>query len=706
VPQDRDDARRRALVEASVVVAVAALIAAVYLSFAHYGFDVLEEGYFLHSAQRLLEGELPYRDFNTPYTPGVFYVYAWVIEHFGSNVVLLRSIQVVARFALMLALYVAGRQVTSPFYAALPPALIIGMDTVPGVWSLHPGWLTTPCALLAVIAIARYTRGGGVWWLALTGVAAGVGFAFKQNLAAYGLMAALWLLVVCERRLLPLPWGRHVGSPALRWGFRTARAGVQAAALVLLPLVPAMIALPYMSGVVIGALIAPLVAVSLLGLWRIVRDAGRTPVTYGRELAFYVRPLVVLACFGAVTAAWFLPFYSAIGDRADLLGPLFGRIEQTGYYLGMLPPGLAHLRVVAVALLPAAVLPALGLTRLWGRLGVALALAGAAVVVAWTAIESWTRGRPWNAFDWLLDLRGLARSAGTIPGEGPYSLGELILYLPSLAFWVGLVVLITSRNRRGLKEDLVPLWYLAAGAALLFNQYPRMDSIHLLWSGGMLFVVGAAAVERWEGLARRLAPALARGSGTVALRLALVVLPLVAALPTVIVRFEYAGQFFRPVAAPEELTRREGPYGLLRLNVDADEGRVWLPGKDALMYQEMVSFLHSRTTLGEPIFAYPAIPGIYYLAARWNPTPFDHLFPGIASDADQREIVRQLERVNYIVWDDAGAHYWVTPGVNAPVTEYIVNNFRIERFFGQYAVLSREAVIDWGEPLYYPLPSA
>jgi hypothetical protein len=192
----------------------------------------------------------------------------------------------------------------------------------------------------------------------------------------------------------------------------------------------------------------------------------------------------------------------------------------------------------------------------------------------------------------------------------------------------------------------------------------------------------------------------------VALRLALVVLPLVAALPTMIVRFEYAGQFFRPVAAPEELTRSEGPYGLLRLDVDADEGHVWLPGKDALVYEEMVSFLHSRTTVGEPIFAYPAIPGIYYLAQRWNPTPFDHLFPGIASDADQREIVRQLERVNYIVWDDAGAHYWVTPGVNAPVTEYIVNNFRIERFFGQYAILSREAAIDWGEPLYYPLPNS
>jgi hypothetical protein len=67
-------------------------------------------------------------------------------------------------------------------------------------------------------------------------------------------------------------------------------------------------------------------------------------------------------------------------------------------------------------------------------------------------------------------------------------------------------------------------------------------------------------------------------------------------------------------------------------------------------------------------------------------------------------MVRELERVNYVIWDDAGAHFWVWPGVNAPVTEYIRSNYRIERFVGQYAILSRQAVVDWGEVLYYPLP--
>ena len=109
MPHVRDAAPRQVAAEAGIVVAVVGLIAAVYLSFAQYGFDVLEEGYFLHNAQRVLQGELPYRDFNTPYTPGIFYLYAWVMEQFGSNVVLLRVIHVAARFVLILALYATCR---------------------------------------------------------------------------------------------------------------------------------------------------------------------------------------------------------------------------------------------------------------------------------------------------------------------------------------------------------------------------------------------------------------------------------------------------------------------------------------------------------------------------------------------------------------------------------------------------------------------
>jgi hypothetical protein len=126
-----------------------------------------------------------------------------------------------------------------------------------------------------------------------------------------------------------------------------------------------------------------------------------------------------------------------------------------------------------------------------------------------------------------------------------------------------------------------------------------------------------------------------------------------------------------------------------------------MPDDDARDIEEVVDLLQAKTAPGEPIFTYPAIPGFVYLADRPAATRFLHLFPGMANASDQEEIVRQLEQVRYVVWDDGGAHYWVQPGDNASVTEYVRTNFRVERFIGPYAVLARDAA---GPQLPYVLP--
>jgi hypothetical protein len=720
--------------ESAVVLSVVAVMCAAYYSFAHYGFDILEEGYFLANAQRVQAGDLPFRDFNAPYTPGVFYLYAWLMDHVGPNVVALRALQVLGRGVLVLALYAAGRQLVPPFFAALAPAVIMAMDTVPGMWSLHPGWYTAPLSILAVLGVTAYLKTGSARWLFLAGVASGGAFAFKQNLAAYGTIAALWLLVVCESQLPPLwrPHGRHQTLPRrqLRWAVVAARRVTQLAALFLLPATAAVIARPYMSPLVAALFVLPLAAVGV-GAWAVVRrsavreaEHGRWPFHgWQREAAFYARPAILLAGFGLVTLAWFIPFFKALDYRVDLLGPLVGKIDQTGYYLGMNPPTAAHVRAVLLALALPAALPVLGALGLWGRRGVALLLAAVAAWVAWVARQSHTWDDPWNAVDALADVRArLLAATGTL-GDEVYTTPDLLLYLPTIAFWAGLAALLgrfrLRRNNLDLSfaatlgpqsaepgpAGLLRLWYLVAGAALLLNQYPRMDEVHMLWSGGMLLVVGADVLRRWYRQAVQLAPRFATSAANRgALKLSLVALPAFAVVPMVTYRLDGAGPLFRPVATAEELTRPEGPYGLVRLSVEGDRSGLWLPGKEGLVYQKIADHLVAETAPGEPIFTYPAIPGFYYLANRPNATGFNHLFPGMASPAEQLEMVRQLERVNFIVWDDGGAHYWVHPGDNAPVTEYIRTNFRIELFVGPYAILSRRAVVNWGEPLPYFLP--
>jgi hypothetical protein len=119
------------------------------------------------------------------------------------------------------------------------------------------------------------------------------------------------------------------------------------------------------------------------------------------------------------------------------------------------------------------------------------------------------------------------------------------------------------------------------------------------------------------------------------------------------------------------------------------EPEVWAMADEARPIMGVVELLRNHSEPGEPIFAYPAIPGIYYLADRPNATRFNHLFAGMASPADEEEMVRQLERVQWVVWDDEGVYTWVRPEDNAPVMTYLREHFGTSQKIGPYVVLRR-----------------
>src|SRR4029079_17166860 len=102
-----------------------------------FGFDMTDKGCFLDLASRVQHGQLPYRDFDTYYTPGVFYLNAAVLTVFGSNVVPARLVMVGVRVACALLVYILARRVAPPAFAAVPALVVASMATLVGP---HPGW--------------------------------------------------------------------------------------------------------------------------------------------------------------------------------------------------------------------------------------------------------------------------------------------------------------------------------------------------------------------------------------------------------------------------------------------------------------------------------------------------------------------------------------------------------------------------------------
>src|SRR3989338_8150205 len=62
------------------------LIIIILFFFFNRGFAYYDEGFILHAAQRVLQGEVPYRDFDLIYTPGSVYLTAAAFKLLGESI--------------------------------------------------------------------------------------------------------------------------------------------------------------------------------------------------------------------------------------------------------------------------------------------------------------------------------------------------------------------------------------------------------------------------------------------------------------------------------------------------------------------------------------------------------------------------------------------------------------------------------------------
>jgi hypothetical protein len=241
------------------------------------------------------------------------------------------------------------------------------------------------------------------------------------------------------------------------------------------------------------------------------------------------------------------------------------------------------------------------------------------------------------------NLAPLSIFVGAVNQAGLFSPPEPALLIP-LACLVGGAWLVSGEG------DPRVLWLLIAGAAVFLTQYPRMDTLHLVWSAPLLLVVGAIVLDRLPlGLAL----------GVVALATLLV-------LPTITSRADYVAE---PRAAVADVVA---------------------PTRSATELSGVLAEIRGRAAPGVPIFVYPSSPLLYALADRPNPTRFDHLYPGAASPEQLDQVIATLNSspVAVVVISDFWREVWGPPAANAPLEAWIDSNFVEVSRHGAYRVLA------------------
>jgi len=177
-PAGRGLGRGLRLEEGLAVLALLAVLLA-DLALIRFGVDALDEGYFLEQATRVVRGDLPYRDFDSLYTPALLYVHAALLSLFGEpHALVLRAVGLVARALLAGGLYLLCRPLARPAFAVLPGLyVLLALDQVPLMWEPHPGWPSAALTVLVAWAFTRLPRlsdSRRTVWLIAMGALAGV----------------------------------------------------------------------------------------------------------------------------------------------------------------------------------------------------------------------------------------------------------------------------------------------------------------------------------------------------------------------------------------------------------------------------------------------------------------------------------------------------------------------------------------------------
>lgn len=213
-----------------------------------------DEGTIGQGAERVLNGQLPHRDFDELYTGGLTYLHAAGMKALGVTLQVPRLILFVCFMAFLASVYaIAGR--IAPPAAALVTMALAAVWSAPNYFVSLPSWYNLFFASFGVLAFLRHLESGHTRWLVAAGVCGGLSILAKTSGVFY-VAGGLLYLAYFEHRTTVSAEPTRAQAP----GYRIVVATVAAGCLVL---VTALVA----AGTIRPALVPLFLPAMLAGLY-------------------------------------------------------------------------------------------------------------------------------------------------------------------------------------------------------------------------------------------------------------------------------------------------------------------------------------------------------------------------------------------------------------------------------------------------------
>ncbi len=172
-----------------------------------------DEGIVLQGAQRIVRGEVLYRDFFSFFTPGSYYLLALFFKIFGDSLLVARSVLVFFGGIYSLTTYLLARRVCSRASALFVTGIVM-LTTLPYRFLVLHNWDSTLWACLAVYCAVRLLECPNWRWAFGTGSFASCTFLFEQSKGAglvLGLAAGFAALAALRREQTVWRWRQNFG---------------------------------------------------------------------------------------------------------------------------------------------------------------------------------------------------------------------------------------------------------------------------------------------------------------------------------------------------------------------------------------------------------------------------------------------------------------------------------------------------------------
>ncbi len=149
----------------------------------------------MFGSTRVLNGDIPYKDFWAIYPPGQFYIVAAIIKLFGANLIYARIYDTLIRLLIVIGVFLVTKRLASNKLAFLT-SLIAGMLLASAGFYSYAVFPAMALGLWSILAWLFYTEKGKRGWLLLSGSLLGIAILIRWDIGTYAgisLLAAGYL---------------------------------------------------------------------------------------------------------------------------------------------------------------------------------------------------------------------------------------------------------------------------------------------------------------------------------------------------------------------------------------------------------------------------------------------------------------------------------------------------------------------------------